>query len=110
MNILSGKKAVFNKLRNIGPDNQTQVVSIARALNYARVTLCLKIIPHFRNCIFTGNKPLGIHNGIDGLIKGEIKPIGWSDVTGWIAEVSFFIDLYIYISFLFIFSPKTDAL
>ncbi|XP_023346270.1 ATP-dependent 6-phosphofructokinase isoform X2 [Eurytemora carolleeae] len=39
-----------------------------------------------RNCIFSGNNPLGIHNGIDGLIKGEIKPIGWSDVTGWIAE------------------------
>ncbi len=44
---------------------------------------------HFRNCIFSGNNPLGIHNGIDGLIKGEIKPIGWSDVTGWIAEVGF---------------------
>jgi len=39
-----------------------------------------------RNCIFSGNNPIGIHNGIDGLIKGEVKPIEWSDVTGWISE------------------------
>jgi len=39
-----------------------------------------------RNSIFTGNYPVGIHNGIDGLINNEVKPIGWSDVTGWVAE------------------------
>jgi len=39
-----------------------------------------------RNCIYSGNNPLGIHNGIDGLMSGEVKPIGWSDVTGWVAE------------------------
>ena len=40
-----------------------------------------------RNCIFSGNNPIGIHNGIDGLLNDEVKPIEWSDVTGWIAEV-----------------------
>jgi len=39
-----------------------------------------------RNCIFSGNNPIGIHNGIDGLINGEVKPIKWSDVTGWVSE------------------------
>merc|ERR1719495_2334906 len=39
-----------------------------------------------RNCIYSGNKPYGIHNGIDGLIAGEVKPIAWSDVTGWVCE------------------------
>jgi len=39
-----------------------------------------------RNCIFSGNNPTGIHNGIDGLINGEVKPIKWSDVTGWVSE------------------------
>jgi len=39
-----------------------------------------------RNVIFSGNNPIGIHNGIDGLINEEIKPISWSDVTGWISE------------------------
>ena len=29
---------------------------------------------------------MGIHNGVDGLMAGEVKPIGWSDVTGWVAE------------------------
>jgi hypothetical protein len=45
---------------------------------------------HFlcRNCIFSGNQPFGIHNGLDGLMHGEIHPISWSEVTGWIAEVS----------------------
>eukprot|EP00090_Calanus_glacialis_P039892 TRINITY_DN6947_c0_g1_i1.p1 TRINITY_DN6947_c0_g1~~TRINITY_DN6947_c0_g1_i1.p1 ORF type:complete len:783 (-),score=277.12 TRINITY_DN6947_c0_g1_i1:304-2652(-) len=39
-----------------------------------------------RNCIYSGNNPMGIHNGVDGLMAGEVKPIGWSDVTGWVAE------------------------
>jgi len=39
-----------------------------------------------RNCIYSGNQPLGIHNGIDGLINGEVKPIEWADVAGWIVE------------------------
>jgi len=39
-----------------------------------------------RNCIFSGNNPIGIHNGFEGLINGEIKPINWSDVTGWVSE------------------------
>merc|ERR1719228_1167350 len=39
-----------------------------------------------RNCIFSGNKPIGILNGVEGLVKGEIKEIQWSDVTGWISE------------------------
>ena len=53
----------------------------------------------YRNVIFSGNVPIGIHNGVDGLINGEIRPIGWSDVTGWISEVTYlFIYLYIYLS------------
>jgi len=39
-----------------------------------------------RNCIYSGNNPLGIYNGIDGLMAGEVKPIGWADVSGWVAE------------------------
>ena len=36
--------------------------------------------------MYSGNIPFGIHNGIDGLIAGEVKPIAWSDVTGWVSE------------------------
>merc|ERR1719153_89450 len=32
-----------------------------------------------RNCIYAGNQPLGIHNGIEGLINGEVKSIEWAD-------------------------------
>ena len=39
-----------------------------------------------RNCIFSGNNPVAIHNGIDGLMAGEVKPLLWSDVTGWVSE------------------------
>jgi len=39
-----------------------------------------------RNCIYSGNQPFGIHNGIDGLINGEVRPIEWADVAGWIVE------------------------
>jgi len=39
-----------------------------------------------RNCIYSGNNPLGIKNGVDGLISGEVEAIGWAAVTGWVAE------------------------
>lgn len=40
-----------------------------------------------RNIIFRGDKVLGIHEGIDGLIAGEVKPINWTDVSGWVSQV-----------------------
>merc|ERR1719228_411150 len=39
-----------------------------------------------RNCIYSGNQPFGIHNGLDGLISGEVKLIDWADVAGWTVE------------------------
>lgn len=41
-----------------------------------------------RNIIYRGDKVLGIYEGIDGLINGEVKPIGWTDVSGWVSQVS----------------------
>lgn len=55
-----------------------------------------------RNAIYRGDMVLGIHDGMEGLMSGNIKPmgkfflarceifliyklfIGWSDVTGWV--------------------------
>ena len=39
-----------------------------------------------RNCIYSGNVPLGIHNGVDGLMAGEVEQLQWADVTGWVSE------------------------
>jgi len=39
-----------------------------------------------RNCICSGNTPWAIMNGIDGLANGEVRPIEWSEVTGWCVE------------------------
>ena len=39
-----------------------------------------------RNVIYRGDVVLGIHEGIDGLIQGDIRPIGWSEVTGWVSQ------------------------
>jgi len=39
-----------------------------------------------RNCIYSGNNPMGIENGLDGLMAGEVKQLQWSDVTGWVSE------------------------
>lgn len=39
-----------------------------------------------RNCIYRGDTVLGIHDGIEGLIAGNIKEMGWSDVTGWVGQ------------------------
>ncbi|KAI4470917.1 phosphofructokinase [Holotrichia oblita] len=39
-----------------------------------------------RNSIYRGDKVFGIQDGIEGLIAGNIKPLLWSDVTGWVAQ------------------------
>jgi len=39
-----------------------------------------------KNCYYGGHTPIGIHNGVDGLINDEIKQIGWGEVSGWISE------------------------
>ncbi len=39
-----------------------------------------------RNCIAGGNKPLGINNGIEGLVAGNFEEMSWGDVNGWIVQ------------------------
>jgi 6-phosphofructokinase 1 len=39
-----------------------------------------------RNVIYRGDTVLGIHEGFDGLIAGDIRPIGWTEVSGWVAQ------------------------
>lgn len=39
-----------------------------------------------RNCIYRGDTVFGIHDGIEGLIAGNIKEMHWSDVTGWVGQ------------------------
>lgn len=39
-----------------------------------------------RNVISRGEIVLGIHEGIDGLIEGQVSPIPWSEVAGWVNQ------------------------
>lgn len=39
-----------------------------------------------RNVISRGEVVLGIHEGIDGLIEGQVAPIPWSEVAGWVNQ------------------------
>ncbi|CAG4964875.1 unnamed protein product [Colias eurytheme] len=39
-----------------------------------------------RNCIYRGDTVLGIHDGVEGFISGNIVKMEWSDVTGWVAQ------------------------
>ncbi|XP_047536393.1 ATP-dependent 6-phosphofructokinase isoform X3 [Vanessa atalanta] len=39
-----------------------------------------------RNCIYRGDTVLGIHDGMEGFISGNIVKMEWSDVTGWVAQ------------------------
>ncbi|XP_039280155.1 ATP-dependent 6-phosphofructokinase [Nilaparvata lugens] len=80
--------------------------SFVRNLETYKMLLCLKV-PHkvavmhigapacgmnaavrsfVRNCIYRGDTVYGIHDGIEGLIAGNITPMKWSDVTGWVAQ------------------------
>lgn len=44
-----------------------------------------------RNCIYRGDTVLGIHDGIEGLLAGNIKEMEWGDVTGWVGQGGAFI-------------------
>ncbi|XP_027200461.1 ATP-dependent 6-phosphofructokinase isoform X1 [Dermatophagoides pteronyssinus] len=39
-----------------------------------------------RNVIFRGDTVLAIHDGFDGLVDGDIRPITWSEVRGWVGQ------------------------
>lgn len=39
-----------------------------------------------RNAIVRGDTVLAIHDGIDGLVTGDLHPITWSEVSGWVGQ------------------------
>merc|ERR1719347_1657250 len=39
-----------------------------------------------RNCLNAGNVPLGVKDGVDGLVTGDVCPLAWSDVSGWVVQ------------------------
>ncbi|CAH0546399.1 unnamed protein product [Brassicogethes aeneus] len=38
-----------------------------------------------RNCIYRGDTVMGIHDGVEGLLAGNVRPLAWGDVTGWVS-------------------------
>lgn len=39
-----------------------------------------------RNCLFRGDTVYGIHDGVEGLIEGNITVMKWHDVSGWVGQ------------------------
>ncbi|SPP74455.1 blast:6-phosphofructokinase [Drosophila guanche] len=39
-----------------------------------------------RNAIYRGDVVYGIHDGVEGLIAGNVRELGWSDVSGWVGQ------------------------
>lgn len=39
-----------------------------------------------RNCLYRGDTVYGIHDGIEGLIAGNVQMMNWCDVTGWVGQ------------------------
>ena len=39
-----------------------------------------------RNCLNAGHQPLGVRDGVEGLVRGDITPLSWSDVSGWVVQ------------------------
>lgn len=39
-----------------------------------------------RNCIYRGDTVYGIHDGIDGLVEGNVQEMKWAEVTGWVGQ------------------------
>merc|ERR1719347_1753975 len=58
-----------------------------RLVSFLKLNDCRLFYRSFtRNCIYSGNNPLGVYNGIDRLMAGEVKPISWASVNGWVSE------------------------
>lgn len=39
-----------------------------------------------RNSIYRGDTVIGIHDGISGLVDGNLEELHWGDVSGWVKE------------------------
>lgn len=39
-----------------------------------------------RNCLFRGDTVLAVHEGVEGLLEGNIKEMQWQDVSGWVGQ------------------------
>jgi 6-phosphofructokinase 1 len=39
-----------------------------------------------RNCIYRGDIVYGIHDGVEGLIEGNVQKMTWSEVSGWVGQ------------------------
>ncbi|KAG8178407.1 hypothetical protein JTE90_005297 [Oedothorax gibbosus] len=39
-----------------------------------------------RACMFRGDTVLGIHDGFDGLVEGNVKEMQWGEVAGWVSQ------------------------
>ncbi|XP_045111791.1 ATP-dependent 6-phosphofructokinase-like isoform X1 [Portunus trituberculatus] len=39
-----------------------------------------------RNCIYRGDTVYGVHDGIDGLVEGNVQEMTWAEVTGWVGQ------------------------
>ncbi|XP_030370642.1 ATP-dependent 6-phosphofructokinase isoform X2 [Scaptodrosophila lebanonensis] len=39
-----------------------------------------------RNAIYRGDVVYGVHDGVEGLIAGNVRELNWSDVSGWVGQ------------------------
>lgn len=39
-----------------------------------------------RSCMFRGDTVLGIHEGFEGLVEGNVCPMKWNEVIGWVGQ------------------------
>ncbi|XP_062131577.1 ATP-dependent 6-phosphofructokinase isoform X7 [Drosophila sulfurigaster albostrigata] len=39
-----------------------------------------------RNAIYRGDVVYGVNDGVEGLIAGNVRELGWSDVSGWVGQ------------------------
>ena len=39
-----------------------------------------------RNCLNGGHEALGVRDGVEGLARGDVTPLSWSEVSGWVVQ------------------------
>lgn len=58
-------------------DQQFYESKISLKLNFVLIGMNAAVRSFVRNCIYRGDTVLGIHDGVEGLIAGNIKKMEW---------------------------------
>lgn len=79
----------YNKIMNMKPPTDTDEDGFNMGIIHIGSPCCgmnAAAMMYVRQCIVRGDKVIAMHNGIEGLVEGDVSEISWSEVNGWVGQ------------------------